>query len=224
MSHRRWTEAEDVELWTRRDDDVRVLAACFRRSDQGILARLRDLYRKHNGSDPPRRVRRDVQNRICSNPKCGREFTWRQRRNCVTCSPECEDAVRRTQSNHCSNCGRPKSPEWFGPDRRRTDGLQSICSPCQRELYPYERRGREAIRNEQSRRDRENSELAATATHHRQQWTGPELEIAARADLTLREVAHMLGRTIAAVAYARRGLREDPRKMNLAGLPQPPDN
>lgn len=49
-------------------------------------------------------------------------------------------------------------------------------------------------------------------------WTGPELELAARADLTALQVANAIGRTVNAVRGARRQLRIDPRKINLAGI------
>lgn len=49
-------------------------------------------------------------------------------------------------------------------------------------------------------------------------WTGPELEMAARDDLTAKEVAAALGRTIAAVHGARKKLRHDPKTINHAGI------
>lgn len=62
-------------------------------------------------------------------------------------------------------------------------------------------------------------EAAATAHRKGQEWTGPELEIAARTDLTAKQAAAMLGRTYPAVVYKRRQLRTKPREINLAGLP-----
>jgi|SRR5581483_4478948 len=52
------------------------------------------------------------------------------------------------------------------------------------------------------------------------QWTGPELEIASRSDLTAIQVAQMLGRTVSAVQNKRQQLRIDPRMINLAGAPR----
>jgi hypothetical protein len=49
-------------------------------------------------------------------------------------------------------------------------------------------------------------------------WTGPELEIAARDDLTAEQAARMLGRTYRAVAGQRAHMCHDPRKAFLAGL------
>lgn len=59
------------------------------------------------------------------------------------------------------------------------------------------------------------------ATRYGYQWTGPELEIAGRPDLSAYEVARMLRRTYAAVRHMRRKLREDPKIINLAGLARP---
>lgn len=46
------------------------------------------------------------------------------------------------------------------------------------------------------------------------QWTGPELEIASREDLTVAEIAEMTGRTLFAVRRMRSRLRVDPRMFN----------
>lgn len=63
-----------------------------------------------------------------------------------------------------------------------------------------------------------------TADHaHRRgyQWTGPELELASRDDLTSSEVARMLGRTYSAVKNKRAALKRDPRATDLAGIDRP---
>jgi hypothetical protein len=44
------------------------------------------------------------------------------------------------------------------------------------------------------------------------QWTGPELETAARKDITAQQVAVMLGRTTQAVNQMRYKIAHDPRK------------
>lgn len=64
----------------------------------------------------------------------------------------------------------------------------------------------------------------AKANRHGFQWTGPELEVAARSDLTIAEVALMLGRTYDAVCNARRRLKDDPKLIHLAGLPRAADD
>jgi hypothetical protein len=58
------------------------------------------------------------------------------------------------------------------------------------------------------------------ARNRYKQWTGPELEIAGRADLSHQDVALMLGRTYSAVRNIRQKMEYDPRKQNLAGLPK----
>ena len=57
-----------------------------------------------------------------------------------------------------------------------------------------------------------------SATRSGVQWTGPEMELLARRDLTARQIAGMLGRTYYAVANARWRLQRDPRAQMLAGL------
>lgn len=63
-----------------------------------------------------------------------------------------------------------------------------------------------------------NSQTLENATRHRYPWTGPELEIAARKDLTDMEVAQLLGRSRYAVQNARARLERDPRYRDLAGV------
>jgi len=60
------------------------------------------------------------------------------------------------------------------------------------------------------------------ARNHGNNWTGPELELVARGDLTTEELTIALGRTSYAIHSARRLLRVDPRKQALAGSPNPP--
>lgn len=62
------------------------------------------------------------------------------------------------------------------------------------------------------------SALSNKAKNNRKQWTGPELELASREDLSASQVASKLGRTLYAVKHMRRKLRDDPRKVLLAGV------
>lgn len=57
-----------------------------------------------------------------------------------------------------------------------------------------------------------------TAHRLNQQWTGPELELAARRDITARQLAVMIGRTYAAVAVMRRRLNREPMLDHVAGV------
>ena len=51
------------------------------------------------------------------------------------------------------------------------------------------------------------AQTAATALRRGAPWTGPEMELVARDDLTVTEVAQMIGRTFHAVSHARSALR-----------------
>lgn len=100
---------------------------------------------------------------------------------------------------------RPRSYS-HGTFMKYIDGCR--CDPCV--SVAAQKRNRQA--------KRANSETLETATNHYKQWTGPELEIAARADLTARQVAVMLGRTLKSVKGIRVKLRDDPRYRDTAGV------
>jgi len=69
-----------------------------------------------------------------------------------------------------------------------------------------------------------NDKLRETADRHHLEWTGVELEIASRPDLTARQVAEILHRTLSAVRNMRQRLASDldPRDRMLSNGPQPP--
>jgi hypothetical protein len=91
-------------------------------------------------------------------------------------------------------------------------------------------RARDAVRYQRDRERRDatsersllnlQAETLPTATRSGYQWTGPELEIATRSDLTVKEAARMLGRTYYAVRTMRALVSIDPRKTALLGLPK----
>lgn len=90
------------------------------------------------------------------------------------------------------------------------------------------RRWRDAHPEEQQALTRRNTkklndELRETAERHRLEWTGVELEIATRPDLTSRQVAEILHRTLSAVRNMRRRLDSDldPRDRMLRDGPPP---
>lgn len=79
---------------------------------------------------------------------------------------------------------------------------------------------RAQVRRRVAQQARWNSTLRDAAHRHRQEWTGPELELVARPDLSARQVAQMLGRTLYAVRTQRHKLAAgDPRTVRLANLP-----
>lgn len=71
------------------------------------------------------------------------------------------------------------------------------------------------------RQDYEEKVKSATvpgARNARKEWTGPELEMAARDDLSVKEIARRLGRSYAAVSVIRHKIRHDPKTINFVGL------
>lgn len=67
------------------------------------------------------------------------------------------------------------------------------------------------------------AETLEKASRYGYPWTGPELELAARTDLSARQIALMIGRTHNSVESMRQALRHEPKFINLAGLAEPFD-
>lgn len=84
-----------------------------------------------------------------------------------------------------------------------------------RARYQRERAARDARDAELSLRNYR--ETLRTAERNGQQWTGPELEIATRSDISVKDAAEMLGRTFYAVQRMRVLCKADPRKTALLG-------
>jgi len=138
----------------------------------------------------------------------------------------------------CTRCGQAKPRTEFGRHAWRADGLQDRCKACRaayRKEHPEEReqhnaRGRTWAAAHPEWRNRVNGQERAIQAETLKQarrngylWTGPELELAARPDLTKEQVALMTGRTLHAVRHARRKLRDDPKTIAHAGLDDPAD-
>lgn len=96
-----------------------------------------------------------------------------------------------------------------GTQRRFADGCR--CADCS---WIY----RQICRQQRAYSHRRNDLSRDSAHRSGYEWTGPELEIASRDDLSASEVAAMLGRTIWAVQRQRVLLSVDPRKITLAGV------
>lgn len=118
----------------------------------------------------------------------------------------------------CRSCGELLPAERFGKIKGYYAGT---CRACTQRAY-YARKPRSDLARK-FRSDYQNLQRRnIPGEHHREPWTGPELEIAARSDLSTREVAEMLGRTYLAVKQARYLLKiGDPRLSKLAGLNKP---
>ena len=80
------------------------------------------------------------------------------------------------------------------------------------------------LRHTRKREAKRNSSLLEAAENHRKMWTGPELELASRDDLTIGEVAAVLHRSYDAVRHMKRKLNgyPDARTRMLRDGPVPP--
>lgn len=63
-------------------------------------------------------------------------------------------------------------------------------------------------------------ESLESASNNYKHWTGPELELLNREDLTAVELSQMLNRTLYSVRKMRAKLQRDPRKQSLLGAIQ----
>lgn len=165
------------------------------------------------GADPSQR-------KTCES--CGVEFgpstwdygaLWGRRRYCtIRCSAVVNSAIRVANLNDpavvgarsllartCLKCGVFLQASDF--DSSSSDGghVRNCRSCC-------------------LKRFRALNEATRGRSKHGYQWTGPELEIASRSDLSVNEAAEMLGRSLAAVANARARVRHDPKTTQVVGL------
>lgn len=144
--------------------------------------------------------------------------SWGYESNCIACyrrehmktrprrTPVLCGAVGILIAKTCGKCGEFKPAEAFMALAR--GGHLGTCEECVWKPMPEILQA--AI-----------SETRQSARRHGYQWTGPELEIAARDDLSVKEAALMLGRSFYAVETARKKLRAgDPKTTWLAGLPK----
>lgn len=121
---------------------------------------------------------------------------------------------RRLLARTCGDCG-----ELLPADRYAASGdgtLDHRCILCVRaRLTPIQRE-----RKNRNGADADHRAQDATRPAGRWgcQWTGPELEIALRDDLTAKQAALMLGRTYFATQAARRKARTDPKWSSVVGV------
>jgi hypothetical protein len=118
----------------------------------------------------------------------------------------CEACVAANDA-HCAEMRTKRKPVVRSHGEGRTYQHGCRCEAC------MAARAAEKLKQQYQYQDASSDK----ATRHRAEWTGPELEIAARTDLSNREVAAMLGRTFFAVNAKRKQLRSEPRDQWLAG-------
>jgi hypothetical protein len=154
----------------------------------------------------------------------GRE--WARRR---LCSKSCVGVVAASNRPHsigrrrllaatCTKCGVLHDGRKFQVSK---NGTAHVCSGCRR-VRQLARPGA-LEKHRQGAREREkriNDQSRPGAHRGGMEWTGVELEVVSRRDLTRAEMARALGRTISAVSQARTRVRKDPKWASIAGLPQ----
>jgi hypothetical protein len=100
--------------------------------------------------------------------------------------------------------GRTRDPIWeHGSAGGYADGCR--CDKCR--SWSTHKRNRKYARA--------NASLPAPNSWN--QWTGPELELCLRQDLTVRQLAEMLGRSFYAVRIMRQKVRKEPKYIIAAG-------
>lgn len=110
--------------------------------------------------------------------------------------------------------GRPPRPR-NGSGTVKTHGLSGYARGCRCADCRVAKREYDRADGGNAKRQAETLEKAARLGN---QWTGPELEVAARNDLSLREIAALLGRSYASVANMRHKMKADPKTISLVGL------
>jgi len=115
----------------------------------------------------------------------------------------------------CKGCGELRDVGDFPVtgSARTPDPRCNGCHAIRLRGYDWRRRKGSMHAHEAKRQ----ADTLATASRHGEQWTGPQLEIALRDDLTAFEAAKILGRSHIAVRNIRRRSRLDPRVSALAG-------
>lgn len=125
----------------------------------------------------------------------------------------------RCDTCRASNRERTRKQRELGVVPEGAHGLPSTRTNFGCTCEPCVEANRALVRRQHHRRQ---AETRDKATRHGAQWTGPELEIAARKDLTATQAALLLGRTAAAVRQQRRFMKSDPRKSRMAGVERIP--
>lgn len=130
----------------------------------------------------------------------------------------------RALAKSCPECGDlvTTPDEWL----RRSVGRNPTCGPCAVVRTRAHKLSDPQAAAKAAEHERRSADIRAAraliaergAPRHGYQWTGPDLEIAARPDLSLARAALMLGRTEAAVQAARQRIREEPKWAQVVGL------
>lgn len=139
---------------------------------------------------------------------------------CVECGAEFEttSAAKKTCTKPCYQARARRRAAAKTLDDEQILRRRELVNRRRAKLGPEFRKKESEYQQWQRRLKPINDELRGEAHRHGQEWTGPELEIALREDLSAQEVAILLGRSLAAVNMARYRARRFPREINLSGV------
>lgn len=128
---------------------------------------------------------------------------------------------RSLLAKSCNRCGEVLPADRFG--RTTTNGWHPTCRRCIGVEYRQRRPKVEVVAGWRSDYVRtQQSRFPGGIERNGLIWTGPEVELCSRTDLSAREVAGMLGRSIFAVRRQRALLKaEEPRALHLLGQSAP---
>lgn len=108
---------------------------------------------------------------------------------------------RRVLARTCTGCGRLLDAQWFS--RRRTGtsplALRPTCVRCTNDAKARYVDGPKRVAQWKAKR----GAVALLADRSGYEWTGPDDAVVLRTDLSLEEMARLLGRTIPAVSHRR---------------------
>lgn len=130
-------------------ENLRILANAARYLELFAAGKLpaTDYFREQEAAEIARRAAAEFPEDVVAEIVCGGVVT----------PPTAGSSL--DGSKRCSRCGQRKPTSFFSPDRRKTNGLQSQCKPCQREYDRERRRNRPRRASQKSEPTRVATEL-----------------------------------------------------------------
>lgn len=156
-------------------------------------------------------------------------------RACRTCSadksPDAFQVTKRRKDGSpiyrldCRECFNTKTREKVltDGDRKRESIRRKARYQERQDSILANRRERYLARADDERQQskayyhQSNRKSLQGANNYGKEWTGPELELVVREDLTLNQIAEMLGRSFSSVCAARHKSKHDPKFIELLG-------
>ena len=189
-------DPEEVRTAPARRVNLRARGTCSKCSEphwaKGLCQRHYNIDRRERGLKKPS---------VPSTPQMNAETTLRRGRHLQPM----QNSPYRVLARTCPKCGDLLTTPFHLI--RKESGPLPRCPRCWRQ----EQRAVVA---------RWTNEALDHATRNGEIWTGPEMELVLRGDLTVRQIAAQLGRTLNGVRYIKRQLieKKDPRYLKVAGV------